>query len=262
MRGGTLGLLAWSGPFGGLLAALLLAHLVSDFVLQTDRFADAKRRGLASGALLAHGLLTAACAAAVLAPLVPLPAALAAGALIGGAHLAIDAAKIALELRAWRERGTPLAGHLVDQAAHVATLALAARWLAPTLAAGGGPVPWSPAAARRLGLALGLLGVTWGAGALAFQVRRARGLAGPARKADAARDPNWPRTARRAAAALRVAAFLAGFLHAWAALPLDALAAWLPARRRIAADPAFARCWRIEAAVGGAFAIGAALLLG
>jgi len=254
------GLLVSSGPFGGLLAALLVAHLLSDFVLQTDRFADAKRRGLASGALLLHGLVTAGCAAVALVPFVPPRAALAAGALIGAAHLGIDAGKIALELRHWRERGTPIAGHLLDQALHVTTLVIAARWLAR--AAGAGPLPWSPAVLRGLGLVLGLLAVTWGAGALAFQVRRALGLAGRARKADPARDPHWPRGARWTATALRAAAFVAGFLHAWPLVIALALAGRLLAWRRAAADPAFARCLRVELVVGLAFVIAAALLVG
>ncbi len=255
-----MGLLESSGPFGGLLAALLVAHLLSDFVLQTDRFADAKRRGLASGALLAHGLVTAACAVAALAPFVPARAALAAGLLLGAVHLGIDAGKIALELRLWRERGTPIAGHLVDQALHVATLAVAARWLAR--AAGTGPLPWSPAVARGLGLVLGLLAVTWGAGALAFQVRRALGLAGRARKADPARDPHWPAMARRVATAFRAAGFLAGFFHLWPLVIVLAVTGRLLALPRSSRDRDFARCLRVELVVGLASVLAAALLLG
>jgi len=253
------GLLASSGPFGELLAALLVAHLLSDFVLQTDRFADAKRRGLASGALLLHGAVTAACVAAVLLPLVPAGAALATGLLLGGVHLGIDAGKIALELRLWRERGTPLAGHLLDQALHVASLALAARWLSGL--AGSGLLPRSPAVVRGIGLALGLLAVTWGAGAFAFQVRRALGLAGRARKADPARDPHWPTAARRVATLLRAASFVAGFLGAWPAIAAAAALAWLLARRRAARDPAFARCVRVELPCGLAFVAVSVLLL-
>ena len=255
-----MGLLLSSGPFGGLLAALLVGHLLSDFVLQTDRFADAKRRGLASGALLAHGLVTAACAAGVLLPFVPARAALATGLLLGAVHLGIDAGKIALELRLWRERGTPIAGHLVDQALHVTTLVVAARWLAG--AAGEGPLPWSPGVARGLGLVLGLLAVTWGAGALAFQVRRALGLAARARKADPARDPHWPATARRAAAAFRVAGFLAGFFHLWPLVIVLAVVAGLLSLPWSSRDVAFARCLGVELSVGLAFVVGAALLLG
>lgn len=101
-------------------AALLIAHILADFVLQTRWMVTHKRR---AGVLLLHGALVLAAAQAVTGqPAAPGLLALAA------AHLLIDAVKLRL---------TPgLGAFLGDQGAHLATLALAAA-LMPDLWASG-----------------------------------------------------------------------------------------------------------------------------
>lgn len=132
--------------------ALLLAHVLADFVLQPDRMAKGKRRPLW---LAAHGGVVLG--TALLATGNPHPALLA----LAVAHLAIDLAKIAF-------RADGLAGFAADQGAHLATLVLTAALL-PDLWAEG---LWSPiaplpalmayaagaiAATRAGGYAIGLL---------------------------------------------------------------------------------------------------------
>ena len=101
-------------------AALLIAHILADFVLQTRWMVLHKRR---AGVLLLHGALVLAAAQAVTGQ----PAALGLLAL-AAAHLLIDAVKLRL---------TPgLGAFLGDQGAHLAALALAAA-LMPDLWASG-----------------------------------------------------------------------------------------------------------------------------
>lgn len=118
------------------LAALLLAHTLSDFVLQTDWMAAHK---LAPRAILLHGLtvlLTAAVACGTASPwLLALTA----------AHLAIDLAKTF-----WR--GCGAMPFLLDQAAHLATLFA----MAPLLP----PIPWPDPVAALMALAAGMILVT------------------------------------------------------------------------------------------------------
>ena len=110
------------------LAALLLAHAVADFLLQTKAMVETKRRPTT---LLLHGAIVLATAQIALGRIDAWePLALAA------AHLAIDAVKAwALPARLW--------AFLADQAAHLATI-LAVAVCAPGLFAGGlwDQFPW------------------------------------------------------------------------------------------------------------------------
>lgn len=116
-------------------AALLLAHAVADFLLQSRWMVDNKRR---PGAMLAHGAVVFATSLA----------ALGGGALaaltVTGAHLVIDAVKAHLGTRR-------LSHFLADQSAHALTLiATAAVWpgaFASGLWAAAGPLP-EPVAAE------------------------------------------------------------------------------------------------------------------
>ncbi len=101
--------------------ALLLAHVLADFTLQSDWI---NRNKAHAGVLLLHGAIVLACAQAMTGQI-------AAPALLGlaGAHLVIDAIKV------WG-RFNRLSGFVIDQGAHLATLGVVA-WLAPDLWAGG-----------------------------------------------------------------------------------------------------------------------------
>lgn len=114
------------------LAALLLAHAVADFLLQSTRMVETKRRPVT---LLLHGAVVLATAQAALGRIDAWePLALAA------AHVAIDALKAwALPARLW--------AFLADQAVHLATI-LAVALYAPDLFAGGlwASAQWAPGA--------------------------------------------------------------------------------------------------------------------
>lgn len=114
-------------------AALLFAHILADFVLQTRWIAANKRR---SAVLLLHAALVWLSAQAALGivawPLLALAA----------AHLAIDAAK------AWAPKG--LGTFLIDQGAHLATLAATAALFPGLWASGAWAALPAPAAARLL----------------------------------------------------------------------------------------------------------------
>ena len=107
-------------------AALLFAHVIADFVLQTDWIPRNKARPLA---FLLHGLLVLIAAQAATGQWAA-PALL----ILTGLHLAIDAVKLA-------SKSTGLAAFLWDQGAHLVTLAGVA-WLWPGLWAAG---PWAGA---------------------------------------------------------------------------------------------------------------------
>lgn len=143
-------------------ALLLLAHVVADFVLQPARMVRGKVAGH-PGWMLAHGAVVAATAALALGVQDARAALVVAGLTL--AHLGIDGVKVAVGGRV-----SPVAGFLVDQAAHLATL-LVVSGLVPGLWgaglwAGVGP-PWVPGVAalvagavlatRAGGFALGLL---------------------------------------------------------------------------------------------------------
>lgn len=102
-------------------AALLFAHTLADFVLQTRRIALNKRR---PALLLLHGAVVLATAQAAL------------GRVDAWEVLALSASHVAIDWLKARFGGDTLAAFLADQAAHLAVLvALAA--LRPDLWAGG-----------------------------------------------------------------------------------------------------------------------------
>lgn len=100
--------------------ALLFAHALADFVLQTNWMAANKRNPVALVAHIAVVLVTAIAAVGTLHP-----ALLA----LAGAHLVLDAGKAWLP---WRG----LAPFLLDQALHVATVFAAALWVPDLWATG------------------------------------------------------------------------------------------------------------------------------
>ncbi|PRX37885.1 Protein of unknown function [Meinhardsimonia xiamenensis] len=120
-------------------AALLLAHALADFVLQSRWMVANKRR---PAALALHGLVVLVTAAAALGRIDAWEV-----AVLTAAHVVIDAVKAHLP------RG--LARFLGDQAAHLATL-IAAAVLVPDLWAGGlwARLDWAPGA---MALAAGLI---------------------------------------------------------------------------------------------------------
>ncbi len=127
--------------------ALLLAHLVADFLLQNDWMVARKKE---PGALLLHTaivLITAQAALGRVDAWEPLA--------LAGAHLLIDAIKAhALPNRLWAFLG--------DQIAHLATICTVVIW-APTLYADGiwSGLDWLPAV---MILAAGLIGATTAGG--------------------------------------------------------------------------------------------------
>lgn len=104
-------------------AALLIAHILADFVLQTRWMVARKRH---PGVLLLHGALVLAAAQAITGQ-VAAPGLLA----LAAAHLVIDAVKLRL--------AQGLGAFLGDQAAHLATLALAAVLMPDLWATGAWP---------------------------------------------------------------------------------------------------------------------------
>lgn len=108
------GLLAATSPDGLLFWLLLAGHLLGDFLLQTRAMLAHKDR---DRGLLAHATTVLAVHAAVLAPMITLPAA---GVLVAvaGTHAAIDRTKAR-----WRRQVPgPLGLFLADQALHVGVL--------------------------------------------------------------------------------------------------------------------------------------------
>lgn len=111
--------------------ALYLAHLLTDFVLQSSRMVKQKRSGAAAG-YAKHGVVYFACAVAVAGFFVPgvffslrFQAAI---LVLTLAHLGIDWCKIALGRRtAWAEGTTAFA---IDQWAHFMTIVAAGCWIA------------------------------------------------------------------------------------------------------------------------------------
>lgn len=102
------------------LAALFLAHVAADFLLQPDRMVANKRKPLWFALHVALVLITAIAATGSLHPAL---------FALAAAHAAIDAAKLAT-------RRSDAAAFLLDQAAHLATIALIAA-LVPGLFAAG-----------------------------------------------------------------------------------------------------------------------------
>ncbi len=94
--------------------ACLLAHLLADFVFQTNAMVTAKRK---PQVLLLHGIIVFALTALALGGS-PIPA-----AFLALAHVAIDAVKTYAVPAQHRERLWP---YLTDQTAHLVTIALLA----------------------------------------------------------------------------------------------------------------------------------------
>jgi len=117
------------------LAALVLAHLLADFMLQTEAMVARKRE---AGPFALHIALVFGTAAAALG------GGWTAAAAIAGAHLAIDAVKTWAVPDAHRE-GLP--AFLTDQAAHAASIVAVAWWAPDTFAAGA----WAAAPPQLLG---------------------------------------------------------------------------------------------------------------
>ena len=142
--------------------ALLLAHVLADFVLQPGWMAAGKRR---ARTLLLHGAVVLVTAQATLSTVTALPV-----LILALAHMAIDLAKARLAPQ------PTAAGFIADQAAHLATLLAVAIW-APDLWteglwAGRDALPGLMAllagavvATRAGGFAIGLLMEPWSAAA-------------------------------------------------------------------------------------------------
>jgi hypothetical protein len=136
--------------------ALAFGHLVADFTLQTDWMVRRKREPLV---LLAHVgvvvLVTWIALGFAIAPLVLL--------FIGAAHLATDWAKL-------RWGGTGFTGFAVDQAAHAASILLAAALFPAAFASGlwgDPPAAMAPLVAplpAAMTLAGGLIAAVWAGG--------------------------------------------------------------------------------------------------
>lgn len=101
-------------------AALLLAHVAADFLLQPDRMVANKRKPLWFALHIALVLITAIAATGSLHPAL---------FALAAAHAAIDAAKLA-------SRRNDATAFSLDQAAHLATLALTATLLPGLFASG------------------------------------------------------------------------------------------------------------------------------
>lgn len=104
--------------------ACLLAHLLADFVFQTNAMVTAKRK---PQVLLLHGIIVFALTALALGGS-PIPA-----AFLALAHVAIDALKTYAVPAQHRERLWP---YLTDQTAHLVTIALLALYLPEAFASG------------------------------------------------------------------------------------------------------------------------------
>lgn len=131
--------------------ALLLAHLLADYVFQTHGMVANKKRigvfALHIGSVL---VLSVLCLGATTLPVLILCGAVAL------AHGAIDAVKTWALPTGWRPT---LWAYLADQALHLATLAVALWWLPTAFAQGAWPTPTDPARIAALALC-GLIATT------------------------------------------------------------------------------------------------------
>src|SRR3984885_16329809 len=111
--------------------ALLLGHLLADFVFQTSALLQQKKSGRVMG-YLKHGAIYFACAAVLTGFFVPAVAYAARFlAVVVGLtliHLAIDGIRIGLARRTTLAEGT--VAFVVDQAMHFVTIVVAACWIA------------------------------------------------------------------------------------------------------------------------------------
>ncbi len=150
--------------------ALLTAHLLADFVFRTPWMIAHKRN---PGVLALHGLVVFAVTALALG-----------GAL--GLALAIAAAHIAIDLVRFTLPDT-LAAYLADQAAHLATLAIAA-WLVPQALATGLWPPLPAVVPQIAVLICGLIAATLAGGpAVGLLMERFKAHAQPQGLQDAGR---------------------------------------------------------------------------
>ena len=163
------------------LVALVLAHVVADFVLQTDRILANKRRP--AGMALHVAIVGAVSWLALGLPLLPLPI-----LLIVLGHAAIDAAKLR-----WGKPG--FAAFAADQGAHLATIWIVAQLWPQTYAMGlwsaAAPVAALPGLARlpeAMALGAGLIGTVWAGG---FAVREL--MSGLKLPADPEQDASLPK---------------------------------------------------------------------
>lgn len=113
--------------------ALYLGHLLADFLFQTDRLVQQKRRGSVA-AYAVHGLIHYGSCALVLGFFVPRSILSAQTQLIliglASAHLLIDFAKVQIAIRYKIKNGTR--AYLVDQFVHLLTVTAAALLIAPS----------------------------------------------------------------------------------------------------------------------------------
>lgn len=135
-------------------AALLLAHAVADFLLQTKGMVRGKRR---VGPLIGHGAV------------VLVTAMVATGQVDRWELLALAAAHMVIDLiKAWVPRISSLTAYLVDQAAHLASLLVIAQ-IAPDLWASGFWSDIAPMAPQAMLWSAGFVLVTLAGGhAIAF----------------------------------------------------------------------------------------------
>jgi Protein of unknown function (DUF3307) len=116
---------------------LLLGHLLTDFVFQTDALLRRKKSGRTAG-YVQHGAIYFACAVVLTGFFVPAVVyawrfvAVVAGLTL--VHLAIDGSKIRLARRTPLAEGT--AAFVADQVAHFVSLVVAACWIARVRPAG------------------------------------------------------------------------------------------------------------------------------
>ncbi|MFV0414635.1 MAG: DUF3307 domain-containing protein, partial [Oscillospiraceae bacterium] len=107
-------------------ALFLLAHVVGDFYLQTEKLAGQKARRV--GSLLLHCLLYAAAAFVVVVPFQPGRLWAAAG-LVAVSHFIIDCAKYrAVKYHRAAKKHGEARLYLADQFLHLACIAAAALW--------------------------------------------------------------------------------------------------------------------------------------
>lgn len=129
--------------------ALILAHLLADFVFQTDAMVRDKRRPLM---MLIHGAIVAALSWAALG-FASVPALI---AVVAISHVLIDAAKLY-----WGRGG--LTAFLADQTAHLAVIAALTAQFPESYALG----VWSPlhgGIPAAMALGAGLIGTLWAGG--------------------------------------------------------------------------------------------------
>lgn len=136
--------------------ALVFAHCLADFVLQSDAMVRDKTR---TPVLLAHAGIVALASWAALG-LAPAPLLI---LFVAASHVLVDALKL-------RYGGAGFAAFATDQAAHLAAIALAAALVPDAYAAGlwtrpHGPLgPWMPLLPQAMALAAGLIATVWAGG--------------------------------------------------------------------------------------------------